>query len=233
MGKNKITRFEEMENFERVFQPTINEIRGTDYFLKHNWRKTVFKNDNPIILEVGCGKGEYTTGLAKMFPDKNFIGIDIKGARMWRGAKTINEENLTNAAFLRTRMELIRSFFGKDEVDEIWITFPDPQPKKANNRLSSAKFLMEYQNFLKNEGVVHLKTDSRELHDYTLEVLKQNELETLQATNNLYANHVSDVLNIKTFYEQSFLEQGKPITYIQLKLPASKALIHVADKDDK
>lgn len=210
-----------MESWDFVIQPGFNEIFGKDYHLKGRWGSEFFGNDKPLVLELGCGKGEYTTGLAMLFPEKNFIGIDIKGARMWRGAKTATEHNLKNVAFLRTRIEFIRSFFGEGEVDEIWITFPDPQFKRrrTNKRLTSPLFLNSYRQFLKPGGIVHLKTDSKPLHDYTLEVIEKNNLNIRVATDNLYeSDYTGEILAIKTHYEKLFLQQGIPITYIQFEL---------------
>lgn len=221
MGKNKLRRFAENETFENLFQPSFQEVFNTDYNLKGQWRSEYFKNQNPIVLELGCGKGEYTVGLARMFPEKNFIGIDIKGARMWRGAKTALEEGLKNVAFIRTRIEHIKSFFAQGEVDEIWVTFPDPQPRpsKATKRLTSSRFLNYYTQFLKPNAIVHLKTDCQPLHAYTKALVEQNNLKMLDCTNNLYSEVSNDpILGIKTFYEQQFLEQGLPITYIKFEV---------------
>jgi len=221
VGKNKLRRFAENETFENLFQPSFEEVFNTDYSLKGQWHSNFFKNQNPIVLELGCGKGEYTVGLARIFPNKNFIGVDIKGARMWRGAKTAMEEGLTNVAFIRTRIEHIKSFFAAGEVDEIWVTFPDPQPRpsKATKRLTSSRFLNYYVQFLKPGGIIHLKTDSQLLHSYTRALVEQNNLKMLVCTSNLY-NDVNDdpILGIKTFYEQQFLEQGLPITYIKFEI---------------
>jgi len=160
MTKRKLQRFAEMETFANVIQPEFEEVFGKDFRLKGLWNKCQFHNENPVVLELGCGKGEYATGLAKHFPDKNFIGVDIKGSRMWRGATTALGEQLHNVMFLRTRIEMIGSFFGPDEVDEIWLTFPDPQLKKARKRLTSSRFLNSYRTFLKKSGIIHLKTDN-------------------------------------------------------------------------
>ncbi len=221
MGKDKLRRWRELESYDFVFQPAMEEIFGKDYRLKGRWRSEVFRNDNPLVLELGCGKGEYTTGLAEMFPGKNFLGIDIKGARMWRGARTAAERNLSNVAFLRTRIEFINSFFDEGEVDEIWITFPDPQPKKrqAKKRLCGPQFLNRYRRFLKPGGVVHLKTDNRVLFDRTMAVAEHNGFELLEATASLYdGNYSGDILlSIKTHYEKIFLAEGVPITYMQFR----------------
>lgn len=228
MGKNKIQRFAENETFPNLVQPPFSEVFKKDHSLKGQWNKTFFKNDKPIVLELGCGKGEYSVGLAKMYPDKNFIGIDIKGARLWRGAKTVHEEKLNNVGFLRTRIEHITSFFCQDEVSEIWITFPDPQPKriKTTKRLSSSVFLNFYKTFLKPGGLVHLKTDSINLHRYTCEVVKLNNLKVHSCTEDLYGTFKDDpILSIRTFYEAQYLEQGLPITYLCFELSNDKPLI--------
>jgi tRNA (guanine-N7-)-methyltransferase len=221
VGKNKLSKWAEMENWDFVLQPGLDEVFGKDYHLKGKWKRDFFRNDNPLVLELGCGKGEYTTGLAMLFPEKNFIGIDIKGARMWRGARTTFDHGLKNVAFLRTRIEFIRSFFGPAEADELWITFPDPQLKKRREkkRLTSPLFLNAYRTFLSPHGIVHLKTDNRQLYDYTLKVLKHNKLKVNVATDNLYESEVEEeILSIKTHYEKIFLQQGTPITYIQFEI---------------
>jgi len=221
VGKNKLIRFAENETFGNIFQPSFSEVFGIDYHMKGKWHAEYFKNTNPIVIELGCGKGEYTVGMARVNPDKNYIGFDIKGARLWRGAKTAVEENLGNVAFIRNRIENILSFFEPGEVSEIWITFPDPQLKSARalKRLTSSRFLNRYKQFLKPGGVVHLKTDSQELHEYTKSVLEHNSLKVNHCTNDLYnSNLPNPFLSIKTFYEQQFLEQGKTITYLNFEL---------------
>lgn len=228
MGKGKLAKFRENETFENVFQPEVSDFLDYTYPLKGKWRKEVFKNDNPIVLELGCGKGEYTVGLARKFPDKNFIGIDIKGARIWTGAKSANTEQLRNVAFLRTRIEIIKAFFGKNEVNEIWITFPDPQMKKrrAKKRLTSSLFLTMYQELLTDNGSVNLKTDSRFLYRYTCEVAQQNNLEIEFQTADLYNEPwIDDVLQIKTYYEQLHIDDGNTIHYLKFKLPQNKQLV--------
>ena len=169
-SKNKLRRFKENETFSNVFQPSREELVESNFNLKGNWQKEVFKNNNPLVLELGCGKGEYSVALAQKYPDKNFVGIDIKGARFWRGAKTAIEEKIPNVAFLRTQIELIDHAFAENEVDEIWITFPDPQIKykRTKHRMTNATFLERYKQILKPEGVVNLKTDSEVMHGYTL-----------------------------------------------------------------
>jgi tRNA (guanine-N7-)-methyltransferase len=221
MGKDKALRFAENLTFRNMIQPEFEDIFRKDHPLKGNWHKDFFHNDNPIVLELGCGRGEYTVALGKANPDKNFIGVDIKGARMWRGAKTATQENLTNIGFLRTRIEFINSFFAEGEVSEIWITFPDPQLKaaRAKKRLTSPVFLEYYAQFLKPDGLIHLKTDSAELHAFTKEVVRQNELPVMECCADIYGTGYADeVLSIKTHYEEIFLAEGKPITYITFSL---------------
>lgn len=221
-SKNKLRRFKENETFSNVHQPSREEVVNNSFALKGHWNKEVFKNDNPIVLELGCGKGEYSVELARRYPNTNFIGVDIKGSRFWRGAKTAVEEGLPNVAFLRTQIELIESCFGTEEVDEIWITFPDPQIKykRTKHRLTNAEFLARYKNILKPEGVINLKTDSEFMHGYTLGLLHGAGHEVLYANHNVYRNEGSPevVTAIQTFYESQYLEQNKPITYIKFRL---------------
>ena len=221
-SKNKLKRFRENEEFSNVIQPSREELTGGEYPLKGNWNKEFFKKEQPIVLELGCGKGEYSVALAQANPDKNFIGIDIKGARFWRGAKTALEESLDNVGFVRTQIELIDSLFAEGEVDEIWITFPDPQIKykRTKHRLTNSDFLQKYKKILKKGGVVNLKTDSEFMHGYTLGLLHGEGHEVLHANHNVYKNTYSpkEVTGIQTFYEKQYLDQGKPITYIQFKI---------------
>jgi tRNA (guanine-N7-)-methyltransferase len=232
MVKKKLQRFADMETFSNVVQPAFDEVFGKDYPLKGNWNHLFFKNDNPIVLELGCGKGEYTTGLARRFPKKNFIGIDIKGSRMWKGARTALGEHLDNVAFLRTHIEMIRSFFGKNEIEEIWITFPDPQLKKKRKRLTSARFLNTYGGFLKKGGLVHLKTDSTVLYQYTIDLARFNQLPVKINTRDLYHSGIdSDILGIQTFYERQFLDQGMKITYLCFELPDGKKIEEPAEEE--
>lgn len=219
-SKNKLKRFQENETFPNVIQPTREEI-VSGFSLRGKWN-THFKNDNPIVLELGCGKGEYTVGLAKKFPNKNFIGIDIKGARFWKGAKIAIEENLPNVTFIRTQIELVDYIFGEQEVSEIWITFPDPQIKykRTKHRMTNQEFLKRYRKVLKLDGTVNLKTDSEFMHGYTLGLLHGLGLEVLYANHDVYKNEGSpkEVLEIQTFYENQYLEKGKPITFIRFKV---------------
>ena len=221
MTKRKLERFEEMKNFSNVLQPAFYEVFNKDYKLKGKW-KDLFGNDNPIILELGCGKGEYTVELAKRFKQKNCIGIDIKGARIWKGAKKALDGKINNAVFLRTRIEFISSFFDRDEVDEIWITFPDPQPKNKKKRLTSSRFLNLYGNFLKPGGTLHLKTDNALLYEYTLEILRYNGLKIEYYTDNLYDSVNDDeILSVRTYYENKFLEQGMKIYYLKFRIDSN------------
>lgn len=219
MAKKKLARFAEMEKLENVFQPRHEEIFRKDHPLKGKWGKEIFRNNHPIVLEIGCGKGEYTVGLGKLYPEKNFIGIDIKGARMWHGAKAALEQNITNAVFLRIYAEMLTSVFAPEEISEIWITFPDPQMAKARKRLTGSRFLSLYTQFLKSGGVIHLKTDSPFLYAYTSEVIQTNRLKCHVRTEDLYAAGMEDkILGIKTFYEQQWLSRGKQIKYIRFSL---------------
>jgi tRNA (guanine-N7-)-methyltransferase len=230
MGKDKLRRFAENLTFENLVQPSFEEIFHRDHALKGRWGADFFGAkdpaaiDSPLVLELGCGKGEYTVGLGAASRDRNFLGIDIKGARMWRGAKTAIGMGLSNVGFLRTRIEFINSFFGPGEVSEIWITFPDPQLKKGREkkRLTSPVFLALYSHFLAPGGVIHLKTDSRELHDYTRRVIEVNSLPCEVASRDIYGEGLTETdpaLTIKTAYERRFLEEGKPITYLRFRLP--------------
>lgn len=222
-SKNKLKRFnDENETFNNVIQPTREEAVSGVFPLKGKWNDEFFKNDNPIVLELGCGKGEYTVNLAKKFPEKNFIGIDIKGARFWRGAKTAMEDGITNTAFLRTQIELIDCFLAENEVQEIWITFPDPQIKykRTKHRMTNEAFLERYKKVLKPSGLMHLKTDSEFMHGYTLGLLHGLGHEVIYANHNIYRNEGApeEVTSIQTFYENQYLEQGKPVTYIRFKI---------------
>lgn len=223
-----------MATFSNVLQPSLEEVFNKDYPLKGNWSRDFFKNSNPIVLELGCGKGEYTVGLARKFPGKNFLGIDIKGARMWIGAKDALENNLQNVGFLRTRIEHIESFFAKDEISEIWITFPDPQLKKqrVKKRLTSSRFLPKYRKFIKRQGLIHLKTDNEVLFNYTHELAKQNQFKIEVATANLYGSGSSDdILAIQTFYESQYVAQGIPIKYIRFTIPHENEITEPEEGD--
>ncbi len=219
-SKNKLKRFKENETFKNVIQPTREEVVA-GFAHKGSWH-SFFGNNNPIVVELGCGKGEYTIALAKKNPNKNFIGIDIKGARFWRGAKTAIEENLDNVAFVRTQIELVDFIFAKNEVSEIWITFPDPQIKykRTKHRMTNSEFMKKYFKILKKDGFMNLKTDSEFMHGYTLGLLHGEGHEILNANHNVYKNEGSpkEVTETQTFYENQYLKVGKPITYIQFRL---------------
>lgn len=224
--KKKLEHFAEMKTFPHVFEPETKEVLNASYPMKGKWKSEVFKNENDLVLELGCGKGEYSVGMARKFPNKNFIGIDIKGARMWRGAKTSLEEGLKNVAFLRTRIEFIGSCFAKGEVDEIWITFPDPQmkEKREKKRLTGPLFIARYLQFLKPGGIIHLKTDSSFFYEYSLEQAKEQDYEIIEATSDLYGERISsydkdtqEILSIKTHYEGIFTAKGHSIHYLKFK----------------
>jgi len=230
MGKDKLRKFAENLTFRCMVQASTEEVRLNDHPLKGCWGKDFFGNDKPIVLELGCGKGDYTVALAERNPDCNYIGIDIKGARMWKGAKYITEQGITNAAFLRTRIEFIESFFAPGEVSELWITFADPQIGREKKRLTSPLFLKRYSSFLRDGGVVRLKTDSRYLFEYTKAMAEQNRLEILAATQDLYKETPSEVFpdslfEVQTFYEKHFLLQGFPITYLAFKFEGREEFI--------
>ncbi len=222
MGKGKKKKWAELETFPSVIQPELGEVLNNDYRLKGRWRSDFFRNSNPLVLELGCGKGEYTIGLAQMFSGKNIIGVDIKGSRIWRGAKTAFENQLNNVGFIRTRIEFITSFFDTDEVDEIWLTFPDPQLKRSRykKRLTGTLFLNAYKTFLRKGASIHLKTDNLELHRFTCDVLAFNNIIPEFATEDLYSCELNnEALKIQTSYEKQFLDQGQRITYLKFQLP--------------
>jgi tRNA (guanine-N7-)-methyltransferase len=220
-SKNKLKRFIENESFSNVIQPSREELMLNQFKFKGNWNKLFFKNTNPIVVELGCGKGEYTINLAKLNPSVNYIGVDIKGARFWRGAKTANEENLDNVVFLRTQIELINCVFNIGEVSEIWLTFPDPQIKyqRRKHRLTNPTFLDLYKKIMNSKGIVHLKTDSEFLHGYTLGLLEGMSIIPLNSNHDIYKNlnAPEEVINIKTHYENIFSEQNKNISYLSFK----------------
>ncbi|QQL49748.1 tRNA (guanosine(46)-N7)-methyltransferase TrmB [Mucilaginibacter ginkgonis] len=215
MGKDKLKRFAEIKTFANVLQLDAGKP------FKGNWAKDFFKNNNPVVLELACGKGEYTVNLAQLFPEKNFIGIDYKGNRIWRGAKTAVEENIPNVAFLRIQIENINEYFAQDEVDEIWITFPDPQPQisREKKRLTSPRFLNYYKQLLKPGGYINLKTDNDGLHAYTAEVIENNGLKLFAKTEDVYhSEFLNEVLSIKTYYEKKYLQHDKNINYLKFSL---------------
>lgn len=226
MGKKKkLIRFEDIKSMSCVFEPTMEDCIQRNYRLKGNWRREYFRNDHPLVLELGCGKGEYSVGLGKKYPQKNYIGVDIKGARIWYGAKTVTDEKLPNIAFLRTRIDFIDAFFGPEEVDEIWLTFSDPQPQKPNKRLSSKHFIELYKRFLKPGGLIHLKTDNDLLFESTLEEIATHGYTLLEKTWDLYGEmpesldaDTRDILMIRTHYEQLFSAKGFKIKYCRFKV---------------
>ena len=227
MGKGKLAKFADMETYENVFQYPYSTWEEHPFTMQGLWRKDYFKNDNPIVLELGCGKGEYTVGLAKMFPDVNFIGVDIKGARMWTGATEAQREGLGNVAFLRTNIEIIDRFFAKGEVQEIWLTFCDPQMKNPRKRLTSTWFLERYRKFLSDGGFVHLKTDSNFLFTYTSLLVEKNHLPVLVKTTDLYADACKDSIaaSIQTYYEGMWIARGLNIKYMKFCLPSDGELV--------
>lgn len=223
MGKNKLRKFSDMETYSCVFQyPFAVLEREGGFPLRGLWHSDYFHNGNPIVLELGCGKGEYTVGMARRYPDKNFIGIDIKGARMWTGARQAEEARMGNVAFLRTSIELLESFFAPGEVSEIWITFPDPQMKKVRKRLTGSRFLNLYRRVTADGATIHLKSDSPFLYNFTRELARHNGLEMTVDTDDLYHSGMcSDILSIRTFYEQQWLARGLTIKYLSFNLPVS------------
>ncbi len=240
MGHDKLRKFAENETFSCLLQPLAQELLADGYFnlrdhaVKGHWAER-FGNDNPIVLELGCGKGEYTVALAERDPNRNYIGVDIKGARLWKGAKYATEHALSNVAFLRTRVEFISAFFAPGEVSEVWLTFSDPQYRSENSRLCSPLFLERYRNFLRPGGIVHLKTDSRFLHEYARAVCAANGLQVLACTNDLYASKDSIqpvVREVKTFYENLFLQQGYPITYLSFVIDHDGPFVSPRDPEE-
>ena len=232
MGKKKLSRFKELQTLG-VFQPSLEEVFQIDFHRKGNWCRDQFKNQGPLILELGCGKGEYTVGLARLNAEKNFIGLDIKGARIWTGARAAFDEGLENVSFIRTRIDFIESFFAKDEVDELWVTFPDPQEKtrRRKKRLTGANFLNRYRQFLKDGGLVHLKTDNRSLYTDTLALVRHNGLTVERFSDDIYSEGWSDeIVSIQTYYEKQFLAQGIPINYLSFHLPAHKEISEMPDE---
>lgn len=225
MGKNKLQKFADMAAYPHVFEYPYSVAENVPFEMKGKWHESFFKNSNPIVLELGCGRGEYTVGLGRMFPDKNFIAVDIKGARMWSGATESISEGLANVAFLRTNIEIIERFFAEGEVSEIWLTFSDPQMKKATKRLTSTYFMNRYRQFLKPDGIIHVKTDSNFMFTYTRYMIEENKLPVLFITEDLYhSNLVDDILGIKTYYEQQWLDRGLSIKYIKFALPQDGVL---------
>ena len=226
MGKGKLAKFADMETYENVFQYPYSVVEHVPFEMQGHWREDYFHNNNPIVLELGCGKGEYTVGLAKKYPDVNFIGVDIKGARMWTGATQALQEGLKNVAFLRTNIEIIERFFSEGEVQEIWLTFSDPQMKNPRKRLTSTYFLERYRKFLVDGGIIHLKTDSNFLFTYTDYMVAHNHLPVLLSTRNLYAEGepFAEAASIQTYYEGMWIARGLDIKYMQFRLPQDTKL---------
>ena len=251
MSKGKLAKFADMASYPHVFEYPFSVVEDVPFEMRGHWREQFFKNDNPIVLELGCGRGEYAVGLARRYPNRNFIGVDIKGARMWSGATEALQEGLTNVAFLRTNIEIIDRFFAPDEVQEIWLTFSDPQMKKATKRLTSTYFLQRYRHFLVDGGLVHLKTDSNFLFTYTKYVTEVNHLPVEACTEDLYAlsrkgkqeegavrasenasqplcgdaEGASLDLSIRTYYEQQWISRGLTIKYLRFRLPVEGELV--------
>jgi tRNA (guanine-N7-)-methyltransferase len=220
MAKNKLKRFRDMKEWTNCFEPSLDFVNKVPFLLKGKWKNDYFKNSSPIVLELGCGKGEYSIGLAKHFSEKNFIGVDIKGARIWVGAKEAMESKMNNVAFLRTKIDFITDYFEKDEIDEIWLTFSDPQAAKPNKRLTSKYFIDKYRQIIKPNGIIHLKTDSTILFQSTLDEIKINNYTLIESTWDLYKDMnqdldqtTKDILHIKTHYEKLFVSKGSVIKY--------------------
>ncbi|MDZ7743789.1 MAG: tRNA (guanosine(46)-N7)-methyltransferase TrmB [Bacteroidota bacterium] len=221
MTKRKLNRFRENKEFDHLFEYNYASLRQKAFPLKGRWNQDFFNNELPIVLELGCGKGEYTVGLAEWYPKANFIGMDLKGARIWRGCKTVEEKRMKNIAFIRSRVDFLEEFFAENEISEIWITFPDPQIQspRRKKRLTSPRFLGHYQKILKPGGIIHLKTDNSMFYEYTLNRIKESGSKLLFASEDVYQSDAPEAItSIQTFYEQMFLEEGKAIKYLKFKL---------------
>ena len=233
MSKGKLAKFADMETYENVFQYPYSVVEHVPFEMQGHWHEQYFHNNNPIVLELGCGKGEYTVGLAKRYPHMNFIGVDIKGARMWTGATQAIKEGMKNVAFLRTNIEIIDRFFAPDEVTEIWLTFSDPQMKNPRKRLTSTFFMNRYRRFLIDKGIIHLKTDSNFLFTYTTYMVEKNHLPLVLSTSDLYAENsensdyseYSEAASIQTYYEQMWIDRGLNIKYMKFHLPHEGELV--------
>ncbi len=224
MARRKLMQFAENKLFPHLVEPEIGDILENKFQLKGNWKSQFFKNENNLVIELGCGKGEYCVGLGKIFPDKNFLGLDIKGNRLWRGAKDVEEQSLNNVGFLRSKVDYVEALFGENEVDELWLTFSDPQPKKPERRLSSQKFLDRYKNFLKPGAIIHLKTDNRLLFNSTLEVIRDNGHKLIYHNFDIYntwneiPEDIKPNLSLKTYFEEKFMQKNYRINYLQFSL---------------
>lgn len=219
MGKNKLSKFADLNTYEHVVQISYKKLLAEEFHYKGKWSETFFGNSNPVVLELGCGKGEYTVKLAMHFPEFNFIGIDIKGSRMWKGATHAKDIGLNNVGFLRTNIENIQMFFGEDEVSEIWLTFPDPQMKRTRKRLTATNFIEKYRQIMVPNGIIHLKSDSNFMYKYTEAMVAENQFELISQTDDLYHSELLDkVLSIQTYYERQWLDRGLPIKYLSFRL---------------
>lgn len=219
MGKNKLSKFADLNSYEHVIQASYKQVQTEGFQYQGKWSEKFFGNNNPVILELGCGKGEYAVKLAMHFPEFNFVGLDIKGARMWKGATRAKEKGLKNVGFLRTNIENIRMFFGENEVAEIWLTFPDPQMKRSRKRMTATNFMDKYRPIMVPNGIIHLKTDSKFMYQYTEAMVAENEFEVIRKTEDLYHSELLDeILSIKTFYEKQWLDRGITIKYLSFKL---------------
>jgi tRNA (guanine-N7-)-methyltransferase len=218
VSKKKLIHFQENRTFPHLFQPGYHDLQ-MNFDLRSKWHTGFFMNGNPIVVELGCGKGEYTVGLAAVHPDRNFIGIDLKGARLWRGCKSVEEQKLKNVAFIRTRVDHLEKLFGPDEVNEIWITFPDPQPGKERKRMTSPVFLDKYRKILTKNGIIHLKTDNINFFSYSREIIGEEKHHLLFATEDLYHSGLKeDAVSIQTYYEKIWLQEEKKICYMKFRL---------------
>ncbi|MDD2305244.1 MAG: tRNA (guanosine(46)-N7)-methyltransferase TrmB [Prolixibacteraceae bacterium] len=225
MGKNKLSKFADLATYEHVVQVTYRHVQENGFEYKGKWSETFFGNTNPVILELGCGKGEYTVKLAKHYPEFNFIGLDIKGSRMWKGATQAKDQGLKNVGFLRTNIENIRMFFAENEVAEIWLTFPDPQMKKTRKRLTATNFISNYRQIMIPNGIIHLKSDSNFMYRYTEAMVAENQFEVIRQTDDLYHSEILDeVLSIQTFYEKQWLDRGLAIKYLSFRLSHQEPL---------
>lgn len=225
MGKNKLSKFADLATYEHVVQVTYRHVQENGFQYKGKWSETFFGNANPVILELGCGKGEYTVKLAKHYPEFNFIGLDIKGSRMWKGATQAKDQGLKNVGFLRTNIENIRMFFAENEVAEIWLTFPDPQMKRARKRLTATNFISNYRQIMFPNGIIHLKSDSNFMYRYTEAMVAENQFEVIRQTDDLYHSEILDeVLSIQTFYEKQWLDRGLTIKYLSFRLSHQEPL---------